>query len=177
MTSRRAALGLARAAPYDNRGCYGASQGVLSQEFHANCFKFYTAVSSKNTESITYRPSVLEVLFMRFSPKSSLDIPFVVSFLPVILSRSVLHKLLWIDGHIDPSTSISGVETDFPASSELIFDVDTAFPEGGRLAWLCVWCLLPTSFVTRLHGLHWYTSDILGNSRVISARFRLSSSI
>jgi MFS family permease len=30
------------------------------------------------------------------------------------------------------------LETDFPASSELTFDADTAFPEGGRPAWLCV---------------------------------------
>src|SRR5947199_6074512 len=37
-----------------------------------------------------------------------------------------------------PNLPEQGLEIDLPASSELTFDADAVFPEGGRQAWLCV---------------------------------------
>jgi len=109
---------------------------------------------------------------MRFlQPKASLNIPFIASFLPVILvltcascfglmdtstsTRPSLelratHKSIVNENHPQNASHIAplptampdlleqGLETDLPASSELTFDADAAFPEGGRQAWLCV---------------------------------------
>jgi hypothetical protein len=69
---------------------------------------------------------------------------------PPSLELKAIHKSIADENHPQNTSHIAPLptaapdlleqdfETDFPASSELTFDADTAFPEGGRPAWLCV---------------------------------------